>query len=130
MRRRLPNRLPGIVLLTQSPVGVQDLRLSAALQNFQLVPNVREQRPASRQLSRLSGRRARFGAQRQVTCRQLVNLTVQLCFVDDLTIVDDGEKGVRILGQREELLLTIDADREALPDVTFLGNPFASHPGV
>ena len=63
LRRRLPNRIPGIVLLAQSPVLVQDLRLSAALQNFQLVPSVREQRPASRQVGRLSGRRASFGMQ-------------------------------------------------------------------
>ena len=63
LRRRLPNCIPGIVLLAQPPVLVQDLCLSAALQDFQLVPDVREQRPASRQVGRLSERRASFGAQ-------------------------------------------------------------------
>ena len=61
--RHLPNRIPGIVLLAQPPVPVQYLCLSAAFQNFQLVPSIREQRPASRQAGRLSGRRTSFGAQ-------------------------------------------------------------------
>ena len=88
--------------------------------------NVGEQRPASRQLTRLSGRRTSFGAQRQVTVRQLLDSTIQICSADVLAIVNDREQSVWILSKREELLLAVDAHRETLADVAFFGRPFVS----
>jgi hypothetical protein len=96
----------------------------ALLKDFDLAPHVVQSSPAGRQLGRLCSQRAGLGAEREILRLCLLAGTRNFAAPHVRRVVDDDEKGVRVLRQVEGLLLAVDADREALADVAFFGHAF------
>ncbi len=120
--RGLLDGFPGAVLPAASTVVVQRLRVTASLQHLQLPPHISQRGGPSWQLGDLRTKRASLGAQGQVLGFDLLAQPRELCSSHIRAVVDDGEESIRLLGEVEELFLTVDANREAFADIAFLGD--------
>src|SRR4051794_17731761 len=100
--------------------------MTALLEHLQLSPHVRQRGGSGRQIGHLRTKRASLGAHGQVLGFGLLAKPHELCASHLRAVVDDGEESVRFPGKVEELFLAVDANREALADITLLDDALIS----